>query len=376
MVDKYKGHPYFYESYSFSPTATGLSKELAQKKSRRENGNMLLKVALGGGFVIDSIIMMACLEAADSLSIHSNPVAVVVLLALSVAIPIVIGVLFKIISEARDLSDEEFIVETLERDARKIPEYSESYSSARATARAKRAIYDKMAEESIGNRIKNSLEKVRESLENFILRFKKSGFPGEEKANLPEFLVKSKDKTKRITRIQNNKCKYSVEMYNERVEKIPGVTNNGSYPIDEYHVYSRSGSKAWYVISTMKTPLVRKTPLENSVMSPYTLSQSFRMPEAFLHLPAGRDYKGYISIKMESLGSFPNYAFVHGLDEAQVFHHTFILGDTGYGDYILVARKGDYSWRLEVIAPQESEEISHEDNIQAGAFFGTFRPLW
>ncbi len=202
-----------------------------------------------------------------------------------------------------------------------------------------------------------------------------------EQAPLPAFLLRPMDEFsekfigKDMITVRDAKCKYATEIYGEVAENNPKVVKYGTYEINESHIYSKEGESSWYVISTMKTPSVRTSDLKNSVLAPYNLSRSFKTPETLILLPDGKSYDGYSSIKMNYMGSYDNYARQKGLDEAVVFCHVFSLGNEMYKDFILCARKGDYSWKLETIIPAKHQQILPPDFVPPGYFFGSFQTL-
>ncbi|MCD7887303.1 MAG: hypothetical protein LUG44_06760 [Clostridiales bacterium] len=198
---------------------------------------------------------------------------------------------------------------------------------------------------------------------------------------IPAFLEKPTDEFskkvfgKDMVMVKNRKCRYAAEVYGAVAEKTPNVIHDGSFAINERHIYSKKGENSWYVIRTMKAPSVRTSRIQNSVYAPYMLSKDFQSPEQFLTLPAGKNYDGYASISLKYMGYYARYSLQKGLDESCVFCHVFRLGGGLYKDFILCARKEDYSWRLETIIPAKREEILPPDYVPPGYFFGSFQIL-
>ncbi|MCD7767088.1 MAG: hypothetical protein LUH53_11360 [Lachnospiraceae bacterium] len=198
---------------------------------------------------------------------------------------------------------------------------------------------------------------------------------------IPPFLEKPTDDFsksffgKDMVTVKDEKCRYAIEIYGETAGEKPGIIKTGSFAINESHVYSKKGKSSWYVIQTMKDPSVRTSRLLNSVYAPYKLSRDFHHPEMFLTLPDGKSYDGYASISLHYMGSYNKYTVEKGLDESLVFCHVFRLGDELYKDFILCARKEDYSWRLETIIPAKHQEILPSDYVPPDYFFGSFQIL-
>lgn len=70
-----------------------------------------------------------------------------------------------------------------------------------------------------------------------------------------------------------------------------------------------------------------------------------------------------------------DYNQLHGFDESRVYCQVFYLNGQLYKKFILVARKRDCSWRVEVNIPSETEQVLPPDFVPAGQTFDSFYPL-
>lgn len=196
-------------------------------------------------------------------------------------------------------------------------------------------------------------------------------------APLPGFLVRPDDPIakqffeKEMIAVSDPTCHYRTELYGPAADSAPKVIDQGSTQI---HVYSKVDSPSWYVVTTLNSPGVRTTPLENSVLTPLNMSRLFHAPSAFLQVPDSMSLDGFQEIKLHELGAWPAYDKLHNLDESRSFCYVFSLKDQVYKDYILTARKGDYNWRLECVTPAQNgnPDISPADFVPPGYMFGSF----
>ncbi len=198
---------------------------------------------------------------------------------------------------------------------------------------------------------------------------------------LPGFLVKPDDPISnmmygaQLVTIVNRRCGYSIEINESYYNRQPEVrTQSGLFEINETHIYSKQNIPSWYAVTTLKTPTVRTSLLENSVKGAYISSKMFDEPSLLIPLPAGRSFDGYESIRMINLGEWKAFTQQKSLDESIVFCHVFQLGGQVYKDYILSARKGDYGWKLECFIQSQNDnpEIQAVDFVPPGFLFGGF----
>lgn len=202
--------------------------------------------------------------------------------------------------------------------------------------------------------------------------------------SLPGFLVLPDDPISRkmfggdLTDVKDARCGYFIQVNEAYQRKAPCVRKKSAqFEIDEVHIYSREGIPSWYAVHTMKTPMVKTSPLEGLVMHPYQLSQMTEMPELMVTAPDHMDIDGYESVRLHSLGSWPEYDKARRLDESKVFCHVFRMNGTVYKDYILCARKGDRAWKLEcyIVSQNGDLELSPVDFVPPGFLFGGFKPV-
>ncbi len=201
-------------------------------------------------------------------------------------------------------------------------------------------------------------------------------------ARIPAFLSRPADPVAErffsadMITVSDKKCGYKVDVYGNSAGVLPQIVQHTTgYEIDEVHIYYKKDSPSWYVISTMKTPAVRTSPLSNAVLAPYNLSKSFGMYEPMLNVPQVWAVNDYESLELYDLGAWSDYDRERGLEESHVFCHVFKMNRKMYKDFILAARKDIYSWKLECLLETQTKEISQADFVPPGYFFGTFTPL-
>ena len=207
----------------------------------------------------------------------------------------------------------------------------------------------------------------------------------EVSGQLPGFLVKPSDPISMkmygsgLNDVTDVRCGYRLQVNPEYQEKAPVVRRkSASFEVDEIHIYSKPDVPSWYAVHTMKTPMVKTSPLESFVMHSYQLSKMMSVPGLMVTLPDGRSFGSYQSIQLHSLGSWPAYDKPpRRLDESKVYCHVFQLNGCVYKNFILCARKADYAWKVESYAESQggSTEISPVDYVVPGFLFGGFQPL-
>lgn len=178
--------------------------------------------------------------------------------------------------------------------------------------------------------------------------------------------------------ISQKKCGYSIEI-NESYQNaspriVPGSDN---FACNETHIYSKENVSFWYVVTTMKTPQVKETKVENFFLQQFNLARSLGIPSLIISMPEKESIREYQSLALHDLGSYPDYERLKGLDDSHIFCHAVWLNGKVYKDYVLCARKGDYAWKLEcfIVSQENNAEVSNVDFPPVGAFFGSFRPL-
>lgn len=199
---------------------------------------------------------------------------------------------------------------------------------------------------------------------------------------IPAFLLYPDDQIsemmfgKSMKQIQNTRCGYCFMLYSDAARSVPEIEEQSpQLEIDEIHYYYKEDSPSWYSICTMKGGTVESTPVRNWVEKADqfavmlgAMDQALRTPKSF----RGRAYKKVALVDMEEWNA---YNQLHGFDESHVYCHVFYLNEQLYKKFILVARRNDCSWRVEVNIPSETEQILPPDFVPAGQTFGSFYPL-
>lgn len=199
---------------------------------------------------------------------------------------------------------------------------------------------------------------------------------------IPVFLLYPDDQIsemmfeKSMKQIQNTRCGYRFMLYSDAARSVPEIEKQSQqFEIDEIHYYYKEDSPSWYSICTMKGETVKSTPVRNWVEKADqfavmlgAMDQALRTPKSF----RGRAYKKVALVDMEEWNA---YNQLHGFDESHVYCHVFYLNKQLYKKFILMARRNDCSWRVEVNIPSETEQILPPDFVPAGQTFGSFYPL-
>lgn len=199
---------------------------------------------------------------------------------------------------------------------------------------------------------------------------------------IPAFLLYPDDPISKImfeksmTQIQNTRCGYRFMLYSDVAKPIPEIEKRTpQFDINEIHYYYKEDSLSWYSIYTMKGSAVKSTPLRNWVERVDYFAAVMGVMDEVLKTPRllrGKKYKKVAFVDMEE---WSDYNRLHGFDESHVYGHVFYLNDQLYKKFILLARKSDYSWRIEVNIPSKTESICPPDFVPAGQTFGSFYPL-
>lgn len=198
-------------------------------------------------------------------------------------------------------------------------------------------------------------------------------------SSLPGYLLRPSDPLSQrffgssMLPVVDERCGYRAEVYGECAGQAPWIEKRTTgFEIDEVHIYYKKEAPSWYAISTMKTPSVRTSPLCNAVLAPYNLSKVMDTYEPVLNVPDAWDISDYESFGLSDLGAWPAYDRARGLEESHVFCHIFRMNGRLCKDFILMARKGIFSWKLECIIEASEQEISPADFVPPGYFFGSF----
>ena len=180
----------------------------------------------------------------------------------------------------------------------------------------------------------------------------------------------------KMKEIVNTHCNYRFMLYTAVADPNPEVeTQSPPFDRNETHYYFKDGQAAWYSVCTMKHESGR----ENSVRSWIERADQFMMmAEAYdmvLRVPKNMRGKTFKNVAMYYVEQNELYNQLHGFDESHLYCRVFYLGDQLYKKFILVAKKDDWSWRIEENIPSRSEEIEPPDFVPAGQTFGKFYPV-
>ena len=188
---------------------------------------------------------------------------------------------------------------------------------------------------------------------------------------LSVFLFKEKMKE-----VINESCNYRFMLYTDTAEFTP-VIDKQMPPLDvnEIHYYFKDGVKAWYSISTMKHESVRTNSVRSWVERADNLSFMIGAYDIALRVPESFKGQEFRNVNAYDMGEEVLYNELHGFDESHLYARIFYLGEQVYKKFILVAKKDDWSWRVEVNIPSTSEEILPPDFVPAGQTFGKFYPV-
>lgn len=202
------------------------------------------------------------------------------------------------------------------------------------------------------------------------------------KVNIPAFLLYPEDPIadlmfgKSMVEIRNEKCGYRFMLYREIADPVPEIEEmNPPFAVHEAHFYWKEDSPSWYSVSTMKDVSVPKSPLESWVEKADAFALRFGAADHVLRMPKAMRGRSYRKVALVDMEEWPDFNRIHGFDESHVYAHVFYLEEQLYKKFILVARKGDVSWRVEVNIPSEHEQIMPYDFVPAGQTFGAFYPL-
>lgn len=181
---------------------------------------------------------------------------------------------------------------------------------------------------------------------------------------------------KSMKQIQNTRYGYRFMLYSEAARSVPDIEEQSSqFEIDEIHYYYKESSPSWYYICTMKDGSVKNNTVRNWVEKADHFAAMLGVMDQVLRISRplrGRTYRKVALLDMEE---WNDYNRLHGFDESHVYGHVFYLNAQLCKKFILVARKHDCSWRVEVNIPSETEKILPPDFVPAGQTFGSFYPV-
>ena len=200
--------------------------------------------------------------------------------------------------------------------------------------------------------------------------------------NIPSFLRYPDDPfsekmfRKQMRQIQNDRCFYRFMLYTGIADPVPET--EGQFPlfeINETHYYTKKKSRSWYSVSIMKDRSVADNTVCSWVEKADRFTEMFGIMDQVLRTPAPMRGKTYQEVAVFDLEEWPDYNWIHGFDESHVYARVFYLDRQLYKKFILVAKKQDISWRVEVNTPSETEQIIPPDFVPAGQTFGCFCPV-
>lgn len=200
--------------------------------------------------------------------------------------------------------------------------------------------------------------------------------------NIPSFLLYPNDPIskmifeKDMKEIRNEDCGYRFMLYTEIAEITPDILKQTPpFEINEIHYYSKENSLSWYSICTMKDQSVAANSVRNWVEKADRLATMIGAMDQVLRIPKQFKNQAYKKVAMVDMDEWPDYNQLHSFDESHVYGHVFYLNNQIYKKFILVAKKNNSSWRVEINTPSDTEQIIPPDFIPAGQTFGSFYPI-
>ncbi len=196
---------------------------------------------------------------------------------------------------------------------------------------------------------------------------------------VPAYLVYPNDSFSRMMfegkmrEVMSLTCGYRFMIYLDTADYTPAV-----YPLspaferNEIHYYFKENAPSWYSISTMKHESVYHNTVRGWVETADHMLMSAGMTDDVLRLPGYLQGRRYTGLGIFDLGEFQAYNRIHMLDESHVYAHVFYLDSQLFKKFILLAKRKDWSWRLEVTIPSNYETILQSDFVPPGQTFGMF----
>lgn len=202
-----------------------------------------------------------------------------------------------------------------------------------------------------------------------------------KKTGIPVFLCYPEDLLSRMMfgsdmeQVHNDKCGYRFMLNTDVAETEPVIEARRSpLEIDETHYYFKAGELPWYVVSTMKDVSVAGQSVRGWVERADQFAVILGAMDMVLRTPTQLRGKAYKRLNMVDMREWPEYNKRHGFEESRVYGHVFELGEQTYKKFILVAKRRDWSWRVEVNIPTGIARIIPSDFVPAGQTFGSFYP--
>ena len=188
---------------------------------------------------------------------------------------------------------------------------------------------------------------------------------------LSEFMFGGKMKE-----VVSTTCNYKFMLYTEVADQTPVIEElTPPFDCNETHYYFKEDSKAWYSVSTMKHKSVRTNSVRSWVEKADALQLALGAHDLALRVPPSFRDREYRNVGMFYVEQNYLYNELHGFDESHLYCRIFYLGGQLYKKFLLVAKKDDWSWRVEENIPSRSEAIEPTDFVPAGQTFGRFYPV-
>lgn len=176
--------------------------------------------------------------------------------------------------------------------------------------------------------------------------------------------------------VTNNYCNYRFMLYTAVADPTPKVEKQQpEFDRNEIHYYFKEGEKVWYSISTMKHESVRENSIRSWVEKADQLMLLLEAHDNVLRVPEHMKGRTFKNVAMYYIEQNDMYNELHGFDESHVYCRVFYLGEQLYKKFILLAKKDDWSWRVEANIPSEAEKFEPPDFVLPGLTFGKFYPV-
>lgn len=215
-----------------------------------------------------------------------------------------------------------------------------------------------------------SLEALLESLPDARLR------------ELPPYLVYPNDPVSKsmsasgMQAVCDPRCGYQFMLCTGIADPQPEIRlQMPDFDINETHVFWKPDSPSFCSVSTMKFISVKTSGLKGWVEFTDRMGLMFGAMLPFLNLPSSWEAGGYRRVDMHDLGESSAYNRLHGFEESCVYCHVFYLGNTLYKKFILCAKRGITSWKVECTFPSGQEALLPSDMVPPGQIFGSFFPV-
>ena len=216
--------------------------------------------------------------------------------------------------------------------------------------------------------LKSLFNKRNNNLENQILNL-----PDAEISKLPKYLIYPQNLDSKAKAISNQKCGYQLMLDNELANTTPEVKKNQpAFDCNETHIYWKTNLPYFVSVTTMKTPSVKTSNLKGWVESQDKMGQMFGSMISFLNLPSKMNFGEYTRVQMIYLGQSETYNKLHSFEETHVYCHIFYLGNQLYKKFILCAKRGITSWKVECTIPTEPNAVPTQNIELPGMIFGSF----